>query len=75
MVVSAIASSNKGSAAMLIHRKFMLTGQDAHGNKAIVETDRRDLADDLVASWKESGFSDVKMTEPEKVITPKPDAK
>jgi hypothetical protein len=24
---------------MLIHRKFMLTGQDEHGNRAVVETD------------------------------------
>jgi hypothetical protein len=61
--------------AMLIHRKFMLTGQDAYGNKAVVETDSRDLAYDLVTSWKESGFIDVKMIAPKKAITPKTEAK
>jgi hypothetical protein len=60
---------------MLTSRKFTLTGQDAHGNKAVVETDRREIADDLVASWKESGFTDVNMTGPKKVNTPKPEAK
>lgn len=60
---------------MVMHRKFILTGQDRHGNNAIVETDSRDTADNRVVSWKLSGFADVTMTERPQAISPKPATK
>jgi hypothetical protein len=45
--------------------KFMLTGQDPWGNKAIVHTDNRETAERMVVSWEKSGFIDVKMIAPD----------
>jgi hypothetical protein len=45
-------------------RKFLITGEDVYGNKAVVQTDERHTAEHLIAAWQSSGFTDVKMTEP-----------
>ena len=42
--------------------KIQLTGRDPHGMKVVVETESSETAIDLVAFWRDAGFTDVRMT-------------
>ena len=45
-------------------RKFCLTGRDPYGNNAVVQTDSRDTAEQLLVSWRKAGFINVMIAEP-----------
>jgi hypothetical protein len=47
--------------------KFVLSGEDPYGTKAIVTVEAREIAASLLASWTKSGFINVKMTGPDGV--------